>query len=125
MARILIVDDEPFIREILRGLLELDGHDIVEAGSGVEALEVFETQHPDVIVSDVMMPEMDGFALLSELQPLIQDRIPFLFVTSHDDPEGVEAAMHAGAFDYIAKPFDPSQVHSVIERALRSTGREF
>ena len=118
MARILIVDDEPDIRAVLAGFLELEGHEVVEASSGVEAVQCLDDVDPALIISDVMMPEMNGFELLDRLQPRIADRIPFVIVSSHDEPDGVQAALFAGAFDYLFKPFDPAQVREVVGRAL-------
>ena len=66
----------------------------------------------------MMMPDMNGFDLLTELGPRLGDRIPFLILSSHDDPDGVEAAIYAGAFDYLVKPFIPAQVAEVVARAL-------
>jgi len=118
MAHILIVDDEPDVRDVLKEMLLLLGHEVTEAESGRQALERFDPEVHALVVSDVMMPDMNGFDLLREIGPRLGDRIPFLIVSSHDDPEGVEAAIYAGAFDYIVKPFMPAQVGEIVDRAL-------
>ena len=69
MAHILVVDDESVIREILVTLLEMQGHEVTEAGSGAEALATFDEDTHDLVISDIMMPEMNGFDLLRSLQP--------------------------------------------------------
>ena len=118
MAHILIVDDEPAVRDVLAGILGLQGHEVTEAVSGVDALERFDAELHELVISDVMMPDMNGFDLLTELGPRLGDRIPFLILSSHDDPDGVEAAIYAGAFDYLIKPFIPAKVAEVVDRAL-------
>lgn len=122
MARILVVDDEAPVREALRALLERRGHAVTEAANGLEALEVFAGNAFDLVLSDVVMPEMNGFDLLKALQPQIHERVPFVILSSHDDREGIRAAIYAGAFDYLAKPFEESHVAQVIDRALEQAG---
>ena len=118
MATILIVDDDASIRETLQASLERLGHRVTAAEDGLEAIQRFDQGTFDLIVSDVMMPEMNGFDLLQNLQSRILDRVPFIILSSHDDREGIKAALFAGAFDYILKPFDEERVRSVLERAL-------
>ena len=123
MAQILIVDDEPDVRDVLAAILGMQGHEVTEAESGLDALEKFDPGRHELVVSDVMMPDMNGFALLTELGPRLGDRIPFLILSSHDDPDGVEAAIYAGAFDYLTKPFIPAKVAAVVERALAEAAK--
>lgn len=118
MAHILIVDDEPEVREVLAEMLTVMGHEVTKAGSGREALECFDPACHDLIVSDVMMPDMNGFDLLRALEPRLRDRIPFVILSNHDDPDSVAAAIYAGAFDYLIKPFLPADVAETVERAL-------
>ena len=118
MARILVVDDESAIRETLQGLLERHGHVITPAENGLVALERFDQGTFDLVLSDVIMPEMNGFDLLQALQPQLHERIPFVILSSHDDRDGIAAAIYAGAFDYLRKPFEESHVAEVIGRAL-------
>ena len=119
MATILIVDDDASIRETLQASLERLGHRVTAAEDGLEALQRFDQGTFDLIVSDVMMPEMNGFDLLQNLQSRILDRVPFIILSSHDDREGIKAALFAGAFDYILKPFDEGRIREVLERALQ------
>lgn len=124
MARILVVDDEAPVREALHALLAARGHAVTEAENGLEALKAFAVQAFDLVLSDVVMPEMNGFDLLKALQPQIHERVPFVILSSHDDREGVRAAIYAGAFDYLSKPFDDRLVGEVVERALAAAGGE-
>ncbi|MFV1958140.1 MAG: response regulator [Planctomycetota bacterium] len=123
MATILIVDDEAAVRETLAALLVRQGHEVVEAADGVEALERFDEAPGafDVIVSDVIMPRMNGFQLLQDLRPRLGDAVPFVILSSHEDDEGVRAAIYAGAFDYLFKPFDEARVADVVARALAAS----
>lgn len=118
MAHILVVDDEEPILEILCTHLEGLGHETTSARSGAEALARFREQPFDLILSDVLMDDLNGFQLLNALQPCLGDRIPFVILSSHDDPDAIEAAIYGGAFDYLVKPFDAAAVRSVVERAL-------
>jgi len=118
MASILIVDDEAPVRDALAGLLESLGHRITEACNGCEALERFEQDRFDLILTDVIMPKMNGFDLIRQIQLRINHRIPLVILSSHGDPAGVQSAIYAGAFDYIMKPAEAGTVLEVVERAL-------
>ncbi|BFM15843.1 hypothetical protein R50073_20260 [Maricurvus nonylphenolicus] len=102
---ILITDDEPSSRLSLYGILERDNYNIVEAESGLEALEFCQRQLPDLILLDAMMPIMDGFTACRRIRELADaQRLPILMVTALQDEESVEEAFNAGANDYITKP---------------------
>lgn len=102
---ILITDDEPSSRMSLYGILERDNYNIVEAESGLEALEFCQRQLPDLILLDAMMPIMDGFTACRRIRELADaQRLPILMVTALQDEESVEEAFNAGANDYITKP---------------------
>jgi CheY-like chemotaxis protein len=118
MAQILIVDDEASIRWMLADFLDKMGHRCDEARDGLEALKILGSREVDLIMSDVMMPKMDGFMLLKELLPRIHDRIPFVFLSSHSDMDAVQAAIQAGATDYLLKPCREADLREVVNRAL-------
>jgi diguanylate cyclase (GGDEF)-like protein len=102
---ILITDDEPSSRLSLYGILERDNYNIIEAESGLEALEFCQRQLPDLILLDAMMPVMDGFTACRRIRELAdQQRLPILMVTALQDEESVEEAFNVGANDYITKP---------------------
>ena len=122
MARILIVDDEESIRDILSTYVEALGHEATLAASGEEAVTRFREERHDLILSDVMMEGMNGFELLEALKPSLGDRTPFVILSSHADPDAIDAALYAGVFDYLVKPFNAAAVRQVLEQALASTG---
>ncbi len=106
-AVILIVDDDATLRFLMRETLEQDGFSVIEAGDGSEALKSFEENRPAMLISDVVMPEMDGFALCRELRKRPDATyVPVLMATGLDDIESIEKAYEAGATDFIAKPIN-------------------
>jgi len=115
MIRVLIVDDEPPARRKVRRFLERDGDigDIAEAGSGKEALDAIRTGHPDLVLLDVQMPDMDGFAVLEHVPSPRGFHVVFL--TAHD--EHALRAFEAEALDYLLKPVDPDRFERVLDRA--------
>ncbi len=114
---ILVVDDEPLIREIMRETLEQEGHRITEAENGKVAQGLIAQQEFDLIITDVKMPVMDGFALMKQLGSLT-DEIPVVVITSFSDVDVAVDAIRLGAYDYIVKPFNISQVMMSVRRAL-------
>jgi DNA-binding response OmpR family regulator/DNA-binding CsgD family transcriptional regulator len=121
MSRVLIVDDEADIRELIRLNLELDGHSVVPVENGAEAVEYAVGEQPDVIVLDVMMPGMDGWEVLSQLKtspdPLVQV-IPIIMLTARaDDLDRIRGGIE-GAIRYLTKPFSPSELRREVGAAL-------
>jgi response regulator RpfG family c-di-GMP phosphodiesterase len=114
---ILCVDDEPMIREILREALEQEGHRVSEAENGKVALDKVHSGSYDLIVTDVKMPVMDGFTLMKNLGDLTE-QIPVVVITSFGDIDVAVDAIRLGAYDYIVKPFNISQVTISVKRAL-------
>ncbi|MGK3960192.1 sigma-54-dependent transcriptional regulator [Sorangium sp. So ce118] len=116
-SRVLVVDDEASARSGLEKLLRQEGYAVDAAGDGVEALEVAAERPPDVVVTDLKMPKMDGVALLGKLRE--QDpALPVLVVTAFGDVSSAVQAMRAGAEDYLTKPVDFDALLLSIERAL-------
>ena len=104
---ILIVDDDPVVCSLMRDALENQGFDVVEAGDGEEACGLFETYSPQLVVTDVVMPRMDGFALCRELRRRPESAfVPILMATGLDDVSSITEAYEAGATDFIAKPLN-------------------
>ncbi|MHC4134278.1 MAG: HD domain-containing phosphohydrolase [Planctomycetota bacterium] len=114
---ILCVDDEPMIREILRETLEQEGHRVSEAENGQVARDKIDQDAFDLILTDVKMPVMDGFTLMKNLGDLT-DEIPVVVITSFGDVDVAVDAIRLGAYDYIVKPFNISQVTISVQRAL-------
>jgi two-component system KDP operon response regulator KdpE len=115
--RILVVDDEPRMINFIRMNLELEGHQVVEAHTGLEALEAVRTKLPDIVLLDVMMPELDGFETLRMLREFTN--IPVIMLTAKGDENDKVYGLELGADDYIAKPFGPRELSSRIKAVLR------
>lgn len=116
---ILIIDDEFQIREDLKFTLELNGYDVVDAENGRVGIELAEKCNPDLIISDIMMPEIDGYGVLSYLQdnPKLS-LIPFLFLSAKGTRNDYRMGMNVGADDYISKPFDLDELMEAIKIRL-------
>src|SRR4030081_3656040 len=114
---ILIVDDEPRILDSVRMNLELEGYQVFEASNGQEALDEVRRRLPDLMVMDVMMPEMDGFEALRELRKF--SAVPVILLTVKADERDVIHGLELGADDYIAKPFSPGVLLSRSNAGLR------
>ena len=122
MTRILVVDDEPNMRTILRGLLSREGYTVEEASDGLEALSALERCGGDyqAIVTDLRMPGMDGMRLLGQ----VVERYPgrsVVVITAHGTVDVAVEAMRAGAFDFITKPFDKNELRSVVQKAVKTS----
>lgn len=116
-STILVADDEPYIRELFHDLLEPSGAHVRLVASGMEALAAIEEEEPDVAILDVRMPEPDGLAILQRLRERGSE-LPVIIVTAQDSSTMTIESMQHGAYDYIAKPFEPDAVLLVVERAL-------
>ena len=104
-AQILIVDDDPIVRSLMSATLQVDGHEVIEAEDGDEAYEICAKRLPDLLVADVVMPRMDGFALCSELRRQPRSAyLPILMATGLDDIPSITRAYEVGATDFISKP---------------------
>jgi two-component system phosphate regulon response regulator PhoB len=125
MPRILVVDDDPAIREMIRLALTRGGHEVLEAGNALDARQTIADLSPDLILLDWMMPGQSGFEFAGALQKDSRHReIPVIMLTARDQKEDKVAALEAGADDYIAKPFSVSELLARIKAVLRRTTRE-
>jgi DNA-binding NtrC family response regulator len=116
-GKILIVDDEPFNLDLLEQELTDRGYSIERAGNGAEALGKFESFHPDLILLDYQMPDMNGIDVLKELRSRGHET-PIVLVTAYGSIERAVQAMREGAYDFIPKPFEPDHMALVVEKAL-------
>ena len=118
-ARLMIVDDTLFMRRMLRDLLTRQGYEVVaEARNGREALENYQQTHPDLVIMDITMPEMDGIsAVRAILQVHPQARIVMCSALGQDGP--VMEALQAGAQDFVLKPFLPEKVLEAVQKNLQ------
>ena len=115
--RVLVVDDEPRMIGFIRMNLELEGHQVIEAHNGLEALDTVRTQLPDIVILDVMMPELDGFETLRMLREFSD--IPVIMLTAKGDENDKVYGLELGADDYITKPFGPRELSSRIKAVMR------
>jgi DNA-binding response OmpR family regulator len=116
---ILVVDDEPRMTRFIRMNLELEGYQVVEAHNGMEALDKVRTNLPDLVVLDVMMPELDGFETLAMLREV--SNTPVIMLTVRADEEDKVHGLELGADDYVTKPFGARELASRVKAVLRRT----
>jgi len=119
-AKLLVVDDEPNIRELLSTSLRFAGFEVVAAANGREALEAAEAHNPDLAVLDVMLPDMDGFTVTRKLRATGR-YFPVVFLTARDDTEDKVTGLTVGGDDYVTKPFSLDEVVARIRAVLRRT----
>jgi nitrogen regulation protein NR(I) len=117
--QILVVDDEPNLRRVLSALLVRDGYDVETAEDGAQAIEILTEHHIDMVITDLRMPRVDGMELLR--QALVMDpELPVVIITAHGTVDNAVEALKTGAFDYITKPFDQTEVRTIVKKALRT-----
>ncbi len=125
MAVILIADDEARIRRLISDFLKRDGHTILEAADGNLALDLLERERVDLAILDVMMPYVDGFAVLAAIRARGGDRLPVMMLTARAEEADQITGFETGADDYVTKPFSPvvlaARVRSLLRRAGTST----
>jgi DNA-binding response OmpR family regulator len=117
--RVLVVDDEPRMIHFIRLNLEHDGFEVTEAASGTEALEVMRDSLPDLILLDVMMPDLDGFETLELIREI--SNVPIIMLTAKGDEDDRVRGLELGADDYVTKPFSPRELVSRVRAVLRRT----
>jgi two-component system OmpR family response regulator len=124
--RVLVVDDEPTLTELLSMALRYEGWEVRAAGAGAEAVRIAREFRPDAVVLDVMLPDFDGLEVLRRLRA-DDDDVPVLFLTAKDAVEERIAGLTAGGDDYVTKPFSLEEVvarlRGLIRRTHRTTGR--
>jgi DNA-binding response OmpR family regulator len=119
MNRVLVVDDEPMVREVLSRYLESEGFDVVSANDGVEALVRFGEQPPDLVLLDLMLPRLDGFEVFRQMRE--STPVPVIMLTARGEETDRITGLDMGADDYITKPFSPREVVSRVRAVLRRT----
>ncbi|MBE6114886.1 MAG: response regulator transcription factor [Erysipelotrichaceae bacterium] len=118
MSRVLIVDDESRIRDIIKTYLEFDGFEILEAEDGSVALEIVKREELDCVVMDVMMPVMDGYKALSEIRK-IKETLPVIMLTAKGEEYDRLEGFERGADDYVVKPFSPKEIVARVKLLVR------
>src|SRR5690606_30064941 len=120
MKKILVIEDNNEIRENIVEILELDGYEAMEAANGVEGVQVALKEVPDLIICDIMMPELDGYGVLHILSKKEATAgIPFIFLTAKAERSDMRKGMNLGADDYLTKPFDDTELLEAIEVRLK------
>ena len=115
--KILIADDEPEIRDLLRLYLENEQYEVVEAEDGRQALSLLREKKPDLCVLDIMMPKMDGYHVLQELRK--ESNIPVLILSAKDADSEKILGLNLGADDYLSKPFNPLEAVARVNSNIR------
>jgi DNA-binding NtrC family response regulator len=115
-ATILVVDDEEVLRKVIHKILTKEGYDVHLASSGTEALEILSKKEIDLVITDVKMPEMDGFDLLEQMKKNYP-KLGIIVMTAFGDAYTVRDALMLGADEYITKPFKSYEIVMVVERA--------
>lgn len=117
---VLIVDDEPMTRNLLRLMLERAGFTILEAEDGLKALEVVAESSPDVLLLDVMMPNMDGITVCETLRAQAETAVlPIILLSARTSPEAVRMGLEAGANEYLGKPVSRDELIQTIRAVLQ------
>lgn len=114
---ILVVDDEPPILRLVKAKLKVDGYEVLTASRGEEALRIVEDEMPDLVVLDVMMPEMDGFETLRRIRQ--RSQVPVIMLTARGSDADKLRGLQSGADDYVTKPFNPDELEARIAAILR------
>ncbi|MBN3039116.1 MAG: response regulator [Candidatus Omnitrophica bacterium] len=116
MSKILVIDDEPDIIKVLISRLQANGYEVVSATNGEEGLERFQKENPDLIVLDILMPQMDGYTFVKRLKKADGD-IPIIVLTAKSGMKDLFAI--EGITDYVVKPFNADELLKKIEKNLR------
>jgi DNA-binding response OmpR family regulator len=118
-GRVLVVDDEPMVREVVTSYLERDGYQVDATGDGSTALDMARARPPDLLILDVMLPSKDGFSVLQELRKT--SSVPVILLTARTDETDRVLGLELGADDYVVKPFSPRELTARVRSVLRRT----
>lgn len=119
----LVVDDEPNIRDLLSASLRFQGHRVLTAANGNEAINQIVDNQPDVVLLDVMLPDISGFGVTKKIRSLGIE-VPILFLTARDDTEDKVTGLTVGGDDYVTKPFSLDEILARISAIMRRTGKD-
>jgi two-component system, chemotaxis family, chemotaxis protein CheY len=114
MSKILIADDSQFMRSVLKDILVTDGHEVIEAVNGTETMAKVESEKPDLLLLDIIMPEVDGIDVLKKIGTTQKTVV----ISAVGQEKMVDEAKNLGARDYIVKPFENKQVSEVVKKML-------
>ncbi|MFP2930659.1 sigma-54-dependent transcriptional regulator [Pyxidicoccus sp. 3LG] len=119
MTKVLVIDDEANLRKVLAAMLRRDGFDVTVAENGEQGLAEFHKNGADIVVTDLVMPKVGGMEVLSTVRAANTD-VPVIIITAHGTVDSAVDAIKAGAFDYITKPFDQSELSAVVAKAAKT-----
>ena len=121
--KVLVVDDEPNIRDLLSASLRFQGHQVLTAANGNEAINKIVDNQPDIVLLDVMLPDISGFGVTKKIRSLGIE-VPILFLTARDDTEDTVTGLTVGGDDYVTKPFSLDEIIARISAIMRRTGKD-
>ena len=121
--KVLVVDDEPNIRDLLSASLRFAGHQVLTSPNGTDAINKIVEQQPDIILLDVMLPDVSGFGVTKKIRSLGIET-PILFLTARDDTEDKVTGLTVGGDDYVTKPFSLDEIMARISAIMRRTGKD-
>ena len=119
MAKVLVIDDEPQVRKLLNMLLSHDGYEVILADNGGKGLELYRLEHPDVILLDLRMPQLDGIAVLKEIRRLDLEQ-PVIVLTGDTDPETEREVLALGVSEFMIKGSSLHVLGGVLQRLLKT-----
>src|SRR5688500_9765919 len=125
MKKVLLIEDNPEVRENTSEILSLANYNVISAENGKMGVELAQKEKPDLIICDIMMPELDGYGVLHILSKNEQTaNIPFIFLTAKTEKTDIRKGMNLGADDYLTKPFDDTELLNAIEARLRKNAMQ-
>lgn len=121
MGKLLTIEDDLPLRETLVEILELYGHTVLQAGDGEEGVEIFSKTAPDLVLCDVNMPKMDGFAVLEKIKKLVGagELPPFIFLSAKTEQKNIKYGLSIGAVDFVSKPYSATELLKLIDLRLK------
>ncbi len=119
---VLVVDDDAPILRLVRARLTADGYSVMTASGGAEAIEICETERPDIVILDVMMPEIDGIETMRQIREF--SPVPIILLTARSGATDLIHGLDSGADDYITKPFNPDELSARVAAVLRRSAHE-
>mgnify|MGYP003892172311 FL=1 len=121
MGKLLTIEDDLPLRETLVDILELSGHTVVQAGDGEEGVEIFSKTAPDLVLCDINMPKMDGFAVLEKIKKLVGagELPPFIFLSAKTEQKNIKYGLSLGAVDFVSKPYSAPELLKLIDLRLK------
>ena len=121
LGKLLTIEDDLPLRETLVDILELSGHTVVQAGDGEEGVEIFSKTAPDLVLCDINMPKMDGFAVLEKIKKLVGagELPPFIFLSAKTEQKNIKYGLSIGAVDFVSKPYSATELLKLIDLRLK------